>query len=74
MLMLVAAATCVAKKFEVVLRQGWTQSLNLYVLVAMSPGERKTSVMRAVTSPITDWEGRREVELAPQIGPVRVHG
>ncbi|QDU84017.1 hypothetical protein Pla163_11180 [Planctomycetes bacterium Pla163] len=67
MLMLVAAATCVAKKFEVVLRQGWTQSLNLYVLVAMSPGERKTSVMRAVASAITDWERKREVELAPQI-------
>lgn len=63
MLMLAAAATAVSKKREVLLRRGWTQPLNLYVFVAMSPGERKTSVMRAVTTPITRWEGRRKLEL-----------
>lgn len=53
-LAVLAAAT--AKKVEVQVREGWTEPVNLYTLVALPPGERKSWVVRQMTAPIRQFE------------------
>src|SRR5262245_28752684 len=51
MLVLATISATVAKKFVVEPRQGWREPLNVYVLVGMGPGNRKSAVFSAATRP-----------------------
>lgn len=58
-------ATLVAKTVEVVARAGWVEPVNVYVVVALPPGERKSPVFRVMSAPIEDLER----ELLPSLKP-----
>lgn len=63
---LATLSACVAKKFEVEIRPGWREPLNTYWLVALEPGNRKSSVFRDAVRPLHDFErGLIEQQRAP---------
>src|SRR5262245_10070793 len=46
-------------------RGGWTEQIGLYLIVAMPSGERKSTVLRAVTKPLLKIEQElRDTEAA----------
>ncbi len=65
MIVLASLATCAGGRVRVEVRQGWEEPLNLYVLVALPPGERKSAVFEAATAPLSDFEEERSRALAP---------
>lgn len=63
-LTLAVLATCCAKRAVVT---EWLEPLNLYTVVALPPGERKSPVFAHVCRPIESWERRKNAELAPEV-------
>jgi hypothetical protein len=61
MLALATAGAALARKYRVLARPGWSQPLNLYAVVALPPGNRKSAVFREVTEPAAVFE-REEAE------------
>jgi hypothetical protein len=61
MLILGVAGGALAKKFRVVIRPGWTEPMNVYVVVALRSGERKSPVFNKILEPVQQWE-QGEVE------------
>jgi hypothetical protein len=67
MLVLAIAAAAVARKFRVQVRSRWSEPLNLFTVVALPPGERKSAVFADAIAPVRAVE-RAEIErLRPQI-------
>ena len=60
-------AVCAQRKFEVEALPGYTEQLSLFISPIASPGERKSSVMRKMTSPIYDYEQEINKRLEPEI-------
>ena len=56
MFVLAALATTVAARVEVEPVEGWREPLNVFVAVAMEPGQRKSAVYRDVMGPIVARE------------------
>jgi hypothetical protein len=48
-------------------RKGWREPVNLYVLVALPPGSRKSAVFATMTGPILAAEREIHARLRPQI-------
>ncbi len=57
-----ALSTAAGGRVWVQVRRGWVEPLNLYLSVAMDPGNRKTPVFQAITAPL--WEVDRELARA----------
>jgi len=62
----VVAASC-AKKVEVRLKPGYVEPLNIFGVVALEPGARKTSVFRKIVEPLEEYERAEIDRLAPEI-------
>ncbi|GAA1858778.1 hypothetical protein GCM10009836_43770 [Pseudonocardia ailaonensis] len=62
-LALAALSTAAGGKAEVEIRPGWREPCNLYTVVAMPPGSRKSAVFAAMTAPLLEAE-RQLVEQA----------
>jgi replicative DNA helicase len=62
----VVAASC-AKKVAVCLKPGYVEPANIFVVVAMEPGTRKTSVFRIVLQPLDEYERAEVRRVAPEI-------
>ena len=64
---LVSCATAVSRRCEVEVEQGYMETCNLWVVVALPPGNRKSAVQNAATRPLQRWEADRakvmEVEI-----------
>jgi replicative DNA helicase len=67
MIVLASLATCAGGRVRVRIKSGWEEPLNLYVLVALPPGERKSAVFEAVTAPLSEFEEERAQALAPVV-------
>jgi replicative DNA helicase len=67
MLGLAVCAAAAARKVEVQVKEGWREPINLWPVVALPPGSRKTAVFRDVTRPIEEFETERSEQLAPSI-------
>ena len=67
MLALAVAGAALAKRCEVQVRPDWWEPVNLFVVVAMEPGERKSAVFREVTTPLAAFERDECERLAPEI-------
>jgi len=63
----VLAASC-AKVVEVEVRPGWVEPLNLYTIVSLEPGNRKSAVFRDAVKPLEDFE---EEETRRQVGEIK---
>lgn len=67
MLALAVLAAAAAKRVRVVPTPGWVEPVNLYVVVALPSGERKSAVFRDATYPLRLLEDQ-QIEL---VGPLR---
>ena len=55
-LMIAAAATAVARRYEVQVMPGYRESGNIWIAVALMSGNRKSFVQRAICAPLVEWE------------------
>ena len=67
LLALAACAVACAKKAAILVRYGWIEPLNIYVVVALLPGSRKTAVFSALEEPIIDYEEEAAKAAEPAI-------
>jgi putative DNA primase/helicase len=67
MLVLAVGGAALAKRIEIEPKPGWREPVNLFVVVAMPSGERKSSLFRLVTQPLDDFEREENERLAPLI-------
>jgi replicative DNA helicase len=56
LLALSVLATACAQRFQISVRRGWIEPLNLYLLVALPSGTRKSVVFEAATRPLVAFE------------------
>ena len=52
-------------------RSGWTEPTNLFAVVAMAPGNRKSAVVEIVTRPLRSAERDAIEKLAAEIGEAK---
>jgi replicative DNA helicase len=67
LLVLAQAGAALAKKVRVVPRTGWSEPTNLFVVVALPSGERKSAVFRHALAPALAFEAEERARLAPEI-------
>ncbi|NMH97983.1 DUF3987 domain-containing protein [Pseudonocardia sp. K10HN5] len=66
-LALAALSTAAGGRAEVEIRPGWREPLNLYTVVAMPPGSRKSAVFAAMTAPLVEAERQLIDAARPRI-------
>lgn len=64
---LACMSLAVSRGFEVEVRPGWVEPCNLWVVVALPPGERKSAVFSEATRPIYDWCRTECRRMRPEI-------
>lgn len=64
---LTVGASALAKVIEVHAEGDWIEPVNMFVVGAMEPGERKSAVFRAVTMPLVVFEREENERLAPSV-------
>lgn len=64
-------STALAKKFYVRLTGEWSESLNTYSILALPPGNRKSSVFKALQEPITTFEKEERERLITEVSEQR---
>ncbi|MFI7438350.1 YfjI family protein [Nonomuraea indica] len=69
---LAALSTAAGGRAVVNVRGSWTEPVNLFVLVAMPPGSRKSAVFRAMTTPLMHAEKTLLDRIGPQITEAEV--
>jgi len=62
----VLASAC-QRKFVVELEQNYQEPLNVWTVVALEPGNRKTAVLQAVTKPLMEWEREAVERISEEI-------
>jgi hypothetical protein len=67
MLALAGVGAGLATKFRAVVRDGWSEPTNLFVAVALLPGERKSAVFADMLNPIQVYEQNEVQRMAPII-------
>ncbi|MDQ0221363.1 DUF3987 domain-containing protein [Peribacillus cavernae] len=60
-------STALAKQFYVRLTGEWSESLNTYTILALPPGNRKSSVFKALQEPVTHYEKEERERLAKKV-------
>ncbi len=55
-MVLVSCATAAARRLRVMVKPGYFEPCNLWIVVALPPGNRKSAVQSAATNPLVDWE------------------
>ena len=71
MLVLAANAVAAAKKAVVRVRDGYTEPLNIFAMVAQPPAARKSAVFRDVAAPIEEYERLKVEEAKPHVAEAR---
>lgn len=56
-----------ARAFEIEVKPGYREPINIWVCVALDSGNRKSSVVSECTAPISAWEARRSDELQAEV-------
>ncbi|MEV1002804.1 YfjI family protein [Nonomuraea sp. NPDC050202] len=69
---LAALSTAAGGRAVVNVRGSWIEPVNLFVLVAMPPGSRKSAVFRAMTTPLLHAESVLLNRIGPQITEAEV--
>jgi replicative DNA helicase len=71
MLGISVVAAALAKKMEVEVWYGWFEPLNLYIVITLRPGTRKSEVYRRMTTPISEVEEKLIMDSASEIARAR---
>ena len=64
-------STVAQRRFSIEVKEGYHESLNLYLLSPLPPGERKSAVTQAARRPLTKWENDQEKVIGPRAQEVR---
>jgi replicative DNA helicase len=67
MLALAVVATAAAKRYVVKLSGAWYEPVNLFTLVVLPPGSRKSAVFRLITHPVEEYERTVNLLIGPEI-------
>ena len=67
MLGLAVLALCAAKRYKAHVVQGWDEPLNLYVAVALKPGESKSPAFAAAIRPVSNFVTEERRRTDPEI-------
>lgn len=60
-------ATAVQKKFQIFIEDDYAEPLNLYLMVAMPPANRKSAIFNHCMKPVSDFEEQECARLRPAI-------
>lgn len=60
-------ATACQKKWDIQSDGSHREPLSLFVCPALDPGNRKSSVVEALTAPLRSWEAEETIKLGPEI-------
>jgi putative DNA primase/helicase len=71
LLTLAALSAAIARNVEVEVWEGWVEPVNLFVVVALPPGEGKSPVFGVVIRPFESWERERAEQMRPLIAEKR---
>ncbi len=66
-LILSVLGTACHGKFIVQVKPGYTEPGNIWVIVALDPANRKSTVLMKITRPLSEWERRKCKEFEPII-------
>lgn len=66
-MVLITCAAAAARRLKVMVKPGYCEPCNLWVVVALPPGNRKSAVQSAATTPLISWERDQAVTLEPII-------
>lgn len=66
-MILVSCATAAARRLRVMVKPGYFEPCNLWLVVALPPGNRKSAVQSAATTPLLAWECDQATILEPKI-------
>lgn len=66
MTLLGMVSTALTKRFTVSPQQGWNEPINIYTAIALPPGNNKSSILKACTSPLREWEEQKHSLLEPE--------
>jgi hypothetical protein len=66
-MVLITCATAAARRLRVMVKPGYYEPCNLWAVVALPPGNRKSAVQSAATAPLLDWEYEQTKLMEPEI-------
>ena len=67
LLFLSVVATTAQKKYEIELKKSYREPVNIWILAALPPGSRKSSVYSEIISPLRTWEQQQNDIYAPLV-------
>jgi hypothetical protein len=67
MLAIAVCGAALARRFRVRIRPGWPEPTNLFTVVTLPPGDRKSAVFTAALAPVHAHEKKLIAEAAPKI-------
>ncbi|MEW8441911.1 MAG: YfjI family protein [Candidatus Thiodiazotropha taylori] len=62
-MVLAACATAAARRLRVSVKPGYIEPCNLWMVVALPPGNRKSAVQSAATAPLIAWEREKAISI-----------
>ena len=66
-MVLITCATAATRCLRVMVQPGYFEPCNLWIVVALPPGNRKSAVQSAATTPLIDWERDRAADMEDEI-------
>jgi replicative DNA helicase len=66
-LSLAVVSACAAGSYEVEVRPGYTEPIQIFTIVSLPPGERKSAVFKDATQPLREYEREQADALVPKI-------
>jgi len=66
LLALTMVGACVSRSVKVMARPGWIEPLNLYVLIVLAPGNRKSAVVAEIVAPMQEYEAELVQRMEPE--------
>lgn len=66
-MVLVTCAAATARRMQVIVEAGYCEPCNLWAVVALPSGNRKSAVHSAATAPLVNWEREQADILEPEI-------
>jgi hypothetical protein len=70
MFCLAVLGTCFQRKIIICIKDGYHEPLNIWTLAALDSGNRKTSVMEAMTEPLIEWEREKSEAVKVERGAI----
>ncbi|MCU0836118.1 MAG: DUF3987 domain-containing protein [Chromatiaceae bacterium] len=66
-MVLTAMAAAAQKRYSIMVEPGYFEPLNLWLICALPPGNRKSAIVEAAIGPLLEWERAQAERLAPAI-------